>query len=71
MLGRGSSGAALSIDREIEDCFRYAKSSPFPADTDWQPMNLSATSPMADRLLVDIDTHAFDENQAFVQAKGY
>ena len=25
----------------------------------------------ADRLLADIDTHRFDENQAFVQAKGY
>lgn len=59
------------IDREIAESFRFAKESPFPSDSDWAPMNLSPVSPLADRLLADIDTHRFDENQAFVQAKGY
>jgi pyruvate dehydrogenase E1 component alpha subunit len=60
-----------AVDREIVESFRFAKESPFPSDSDWAPMNLSPVSPLADRLLADIDTHRFDENQAFVQAKGY
>jgi len=60
-----------TIDREIAESFRFAKESPFPDDTNWAPMNLSTDSPLADRLLVEIDVHRFDENQAFVQAKGY
>ena len=60
------------IEDEITDAFRFAKSSPFPrATTDWGRMNLSASSPLADRLLPDAHIDEFDENQVVVQAKGY
>lgn len=59
------------IEAEIAESFRFAKQSPFPRGADWMAMNLSADSPLADKLLADIDVHAFDENQTFVQAKGY
>jgi hypothetical protein len=34
-------------------------------------MNYAGSSPMADRLLADIDLEAFDHDQAIVQTKGY
>jgi len=34
-------------------------------------MNRRADSPVADKLLSDIELHSFDENQTVVQAKGY
>ena len=71
LTGTERSDMFAAIDREIADCFRFAKSSDFPRDSNWEPMNLSAKSPMADRLLKEFDTHAFDEDQVFVQAKGY
>ncbi|WP_372523380.1 thiamine pyrophosphate-dependent dehydrogenase E1 component subunit alpha [Sulfuricaulis sp.] len=60
-----------AIDSEIEESFSFAKTSPFPRDVDWAQMNLSNRSPLADKLLMDIDLDVFDENQTFVQAKGY
>jgi len=60
-----------AIDQEIGAAFQFAKGSAFPAAADWGGMNLSSASPLADRLLQDVDVHAFDETQAVVQAKGY
>jgi len=60
-----------AVDQEIEAAFRFAKGSAFPDAADWPTMNLSPSSPLADALLQDVDVHAFDETQAFVQAKGY
>jgi TPP-dependent pyruvate/acetoin dehydrogenase alpha subunit len=60
------------IDDEIDDAFRFAKSSAFPrASPAWGALNLSARSPLADRLLPDAHVDEFDENQVVVQAKGY
>lgn len=59
------------IDQEIADAFHFAKSSPFPRASDWMSMNLSAQSPLADKLLADVHIDEFDENQVVVQAKGY
>jgi hypothetical protein len=63
--------ALKKIDDEIADAFQFAKSSAFPGATDWAEMNRRPDSPLADKLLSDIEVHAFDENQTVVQAKGY
>ncbi len=59
------------IDAEIEAAFRFAKESPFPQAGDWTAMSLTTETPLADQLLADVNLHDFDENQPFVQAKGY
>jgi pyruvate dehydrogenase E1 component alpha subunit len=64
-------GVQAGIDAEIAAAFRFAKSSAFPEPAPWDAMNLRPDSPLADRLLRDLDWHAFDERQAVVQAKGY
>ncbi|HZP95134.1 MAG TPA: thiamine pyrophosphate-dependent dehydrogenase E1 component subunit alpha [Candidatus Limnocylindria bacterium] len=51
------------IQLEIADAFSFAKSSPFPRLTDWTSMNLSAATPMADRLLSDLEAGDFDHDQ--------
>lgn len=60
-----------TIDQEITDAFKFAKASAFPRAGDWAPMNLSMSSPLADKLLPDAHVDEFDENQVVVQAKGY
>jgi TPP-dependent pyruvate/acetoin dehydrogenase alpha subunit len=67
----GKAEMIRGIDEEIADAFRFAKSSPFPRATDWESMNLSAQSPLADKLLLDVQVDVFDENQIAEQAKGY
>jgi TPP-dependent pyruvate/acetoin dehydrogenase alpha subunit len=59
------------ISMEIEECFRFAKSSPFPPTPDWTALNLASATPEADRLLADIDLGDFDAHQESTQAKGY
>ena len=59
------------IESEIAECFRFAKSSPFPAAPDWPKLNLASATPEADRLLAEVDLHEFDAHQESVQAKGY
>ena len=59
------------IDAEIADSFRFAKGSAFPKPASWSEMNYANSTPLADRLLAEIDVEAFDHDQAFVQAKGY
>ena len=56
---------------EIARCFELAKSSPFPAVRDWAPLNVSPDSPLADRLLAELDVADFDAHQETQQAKGY
>ena len=62
---------ANGIRAEIDESFRYAKSSPFPDVADWASLNLSPESPMADRLLAELEIADFDANQESIQAKGY
>jgi pyruvate dehydrogenase E1 component alpha subunit len=56
---------------EIERCFKFAKSSPFPAPPDWEILNSSPVSPMADKLLAEFELANFDAQQEFQQVKGY
>jgi pyruvate dehydrogenase E1 component alpha subunit len=51
-------------DTEIADAFQFAKSSPFPSANGWREANYSDASPLADRLLVDLDSAQVDGNQA-------
>src|SRR6266705_792604 len=51
------------IETEIDECFRFAKSSPFPSAPDWASINYSSTTPEADRLLAEIDLDEFDAHQ--------
>lgn len=61
-----ASRAAMETElaAEIADNFKFAKESPFPADTDWRRMNYEDSSPMADRLLGTADRGSFDPDQA-------
>ena len=67
----GKRAQVREIESEIEDCFRFAKSSPFPAGPNWADLNFATATPEADRLLVEVDENEFDANQESVQAKGY
>lgn len=51
------------IDHEIADAFAFAKNSPFPSDVDWHPANYDPTSPLADRLLQDVESAVFNHAQ--------
>ena len=61
--------AALSakeaIQKEIEECFRFAKESPFPSGVCWQEVNWADQSPLADQLLKEEEQASlFDQNQS-------
>jgi TPP-dependent pyruvate/acetoin dehydrogenase alpha subunit len=51
------------VNSEIAEAFAYARSSPFPAEPDWNTLNESPLSPLADRLLAEADKHEFDGSQ--------
>lgn len=59
------------VASEISRCFEFAKSSPFPASTDWDRLNSSAKTPLADKLLAEVEIAHFDAQQEGQQAKGY
>ena len=52
------------IDAEIDEAFRFAKNSPFPGKTDFTKLNYSTVSPLADKLLHDIQAAEFDQYQS-------
>lgn len=52
------------IDDEIRDSFKFAKESPFPGNVDWASLNYATGTPQADKLLHEIKSGEFDENQA-------
>lgn len=60
-----------AVASEIEQCFKFAKSSPFPSLPDWETLNSSPISPMADKLLAEFELADFDAQQKPNQAKGY
>lgn len=53
----------VKIDEEIARAFAFAKSSPFPRSAHWDRLNYSVSSPLADRLLQEMDSHDFDQHQ--------
>ena len=62
---------ASRADTEIASAFQFAQSSKQPTAFNWHPMNLSEVTPLADRLLLDLDRSEFDENQNSSVQKGY
>jgi pyruvate dehydrogenase E1 component alpha subunit len=62
---------ALKVKRDIDRCFEFAKSSPFPDSPDWKLLNFSPDSPLADEFLVEIEPADFNAHQEAKQAKGY
>jgi pyruvate dehydrogenase E1 component alpha subunit len=53
-----------NINNEIAQAFEFAKKSPFPADMNWQDQNYCAESPLADKLLKDIEKYSrFNHDQ--------
>jgi len=72
LLGPGDrESLELEVQLDIDRSFQFAKSSPFLDAPDWQALNFSPGSPLADKLLVDFDPANFDANQESQQAKGY
>jgi TPP-dependent pyruvate/acetoin dehydrogenase alpha subunit len=59
------------IDAEIDEALGFAKSSPFPNITDWSRANYSGVSPLADKLLRDVELSEFDQNQADTLPRPY
>ena len=53
----------VEIDKEISEAFGFAKISKFPNVIDWAKLNYSTNSPLADRLLRDIELSEFNQNQ--------
>src|SRR5262249_60742267 len=49
---------------EIAAAFAFAKASPFPAGAHWHAWNLATHTPLADRLLQDVEAGRFDQYQA-------
>ena len=59
------------VTAEISRCFEFAKSSSFPTLPDWKTLNSSPNSPMADKLLAEVERAEFDAQQDSPQPKGY
>ncbi len=61
------------IDQEIDDAFRFAKESEFPeVPHEWDSLNYSQESPLADRLLMDGTAgEIFNGNQSETKLKPY
>ena len=51
------------IKAEISEAFEFAKASSWPTEVDWPGFNYATSSPVADKLLKDVDIGEFDENQ--------
>ena len=61
----------IKINHEIKDSFNYAKKSNFPTLKSWEELNFSNKTPVADKILKDLEKKIFDENQKIIQVKGY
>ena len=59
------------IASEVDESFTFAKESPFPDPANWNDLNYSSSTPMADRLLTDIENEEFDETQDLTLPKPY
>lgn len=59
------------IESETRENFRFAKSSPFPANPEWNALNVNATTPLADRLLGSSMQGDFDQYQPETKLEPY
>jgi len=65
LLDENQRGAlTAAIDAEIKEAFEFAKNSPFPGEADWEDLNRSNASPLADQLLHSVESSEFNQNQA-------
>ena len=53
------------IDKEISTAFAFAKSSKFPDCINWEKLNYSTNSPLADKLLHDTELSEYNQNQEY------
>jgi len=59
------------INKEIKISFDYAKKSNFPNISSWKDLNISSSTPTADKLLKDYEEKDFDTNQKIIVEKGF
>jgi pyruvate dehydrogenase E1 component alpha subunit len=60
----GKAAVLASAREEIHDAFRFARGSPAPGAADWAGLNYAPTTPVADRLLFEMEAARFDQNQS-------
>jgi len=60
-----------NFNDEIQSAFKFAKESPFPVLENWDYMNLSNSSPLADKLLADLDDPNVNFASSLSTPKGY
>ena len=59
------------VHEEIDAAFAFAKESPFPGKPHWKTLNRCEESPEADRLLHELESSRFDENQVYTMPEPY
>ena len=63
MIARLRPGFEHEIKTEIDDAFKFAKESAFPAASDWQMLNYHPETPLADSLLKEFASGNFNQDQ--------
>ena len=61
----------VKINREINESFDYAKKSDFPVIDLLEDLNLSKKTPVADKILKELERKDFDFDQKVILPKGY
>ena len=59
------------INHEINESFAYAKKSDFPIINSLEDLNLNKETPVADKILKDMEKANFDSDQKVILPKGY
>jgi pyruvate dehydrogenase E1 component alpha subunit len=59
------------INHEINESFSYAKKSDFPIINSLENLNLNKETPVADKILKDMENVNFDSDQKVILPKGY
>ena len=71
LQGEKLKGLEADAAAEIEECFRFAKSSAFPEPPDWSRLNWAGSSPVADKLLGTQSDADFDQFQSDARLAPY
>ena len=67
----GTTYTALRLAFELNNEYKFAKSSKFPDIQTFKDLNYSSKTPKADNLLKEMEKPEFDENQKTLEIKGY
>ena len=70
-LGRTTNAIKKRINNEISESFNYAKKSDFPIINSLEDLNLSKETPVADKILKEVEETNFDADQKVILPKGY